>query len=54
LRRTVYLDPGHYEALCHLALLAEREGHVREAALFRQRAARVLERGSRTAAQTSR
>jgi chemotaxis protein methyltransferase WspC len=44
LRRAVYLDPGHYEALCHLALLAEREGAARDADLFRQRAARVFER----------
>lgn len=45
LRRVVYLDPGHYEALCHLALLAERGGHAREAAVFRQRAARIFQRG---------
>lgn len=44
LRRAIYLDPGHYEALCHLALLAERGGHARDAEVFRQRAARVFGR----------
>lgn len=44
LRRAIYLDPGHYEALCHLALLADRGGHAPEAAVFRQRAARIFDR----------
>ena len=44
LRRAVYLDPEHYEALSHLALLTERNGHAREAAALRQRAVRVFER----------
>ena len=51
LRRAIYLDPGHYEALCHLALLAERGGHAPEAAVFRQRAARIF--GRRPAPTTS-
>ena len=51
LRRAIYLQPAHYEALCHLALLAERSGHAREAAVFRQRAARVF--GRRTTPATS-
>ncbi|HYD97562.1 MAG TPA: CheR family methyltransferase [Noviherbaspirillum sp.] len=46
LRRAVYLDPDHYEALCHLALLAERRGNAAAARSFRQRAGRVYERQS--------
>ena len=52
LRRAVYLDPTHYEALCHLALLAERGGHAREANVFRQRAARVFGRRPALASST--
>lgn len=44
LRRAVYLDPHHYEALCHLALLAERHGDDAGARAYRRRAARVYER----------
>jgi chemotaxis protein methyltransferase WspC len=43
-RRCVYLRPDHYEALCHLALLAEQTGDAQQAAAFRQRAARVYGR----------
>lgn len=43
-RRCVYLQPDHYEALCHLALLAKESGDAAQAAAFRQRAARVYER----------
>ncbi len=43
-RRCVYLQPDHYEALCHLALLAEQAGETRQAAAFRQRAARIYGR----------
>lgn len=43
-RRCVYLQPDHYEALCHLALLAEQAGDTRQAATFRQRAGRVYGR----------
>lgn len=46
-RRCVYLDPGHYEALCSLALLHERLGDGERGASFRRRAARAFEeRGS--------
>lgn len=44
LRRAVYLDPNHYEALCHLALLAEGRGSPSMADALRQRAARVYRR----------
>jgi chemotaxis protein methyltransferase WspC len=43
-RRCVYLQPDHYEALCHLALLAEQTGDERQAATLRQRAARIWRR----------
>jgi chemotaxis protein methyltransferase WspC len=41
-RRCVYLDPNHYEALCHLALLASDGGDAKGADAYRQRAARVF------------
>ncbi|RJG08506.1 CheR family methyltransferase [Massilia cavernae] len=43
-RRCVYLQPDHYEALCHLALLAGERGDAAQADAFRQRAARVWQR----------
>lgn len=45
-RRCVYLQPDHYEALCHLALLAKESGDAAQAAAFRQRAARVYQRAA--------
>jgi chemotaxis protein methyltransferase WspC len=43
-RRCIYLQPDHYEALCHLALLCEHGGETAQAAAYRQRAARVYAR----------
>jgi chemotaxis protein methyltransferase WspC len=43
-RRCIYLDPQHYDALCHLALAAEQEGDAGQALALRQRAARVHQR----------
>ena len=43
-RRCIYLQPDHYEALCHLALLAGQEGDAQQAAAFKRRAARIYER----------
>lgn len=43
-RRCVYLDPGHYEALCHLALLARRNGDAQAAGAYQERAARLYGR----------
>ena len=43
-RRCVYLQPGHYEALCHLALLARRSGDGAAADAYQRRAARLYER----------
>jgi chemotaxis protein methyltransferase WspC len=48
-RRCIYLQPDHYEALCHLALLAGQRGDAAAAAAFRQRAARVYQRRQDTA-----
>jgi chemotaxis protein methyltransferase WspC len=44
LKRCLYLDPDHYEALCHLALLQEQEGNSRAAATLKARAARAYQR----------
>ncbi|KAB8037335.1 CheR family methyltransferase [Janthinobacterium aquaticum] len=43
-RRCIYLRPDHYEALCHLSLLAERNGNHTAAATLKARAARVYQR----------
>ena len=43
-RRCVYLQPDHYEALCHLALLCEAAGDATQGSAFRQRAARIYAR----------
>lgn len=51
-RRCVYLQPDHYEALCHLSLLARRDGDARSADAYQERAARVdgrAQAGRRTA-----
>jgi chemotaxis protein methyltransferase WspC len=39
-RKTLYLEPGHPEALHHYALLLERQGDVRGAQMLRDRASR--------------
>jgi len=39
--RAVYLQPDHYEALVHLALLMEHRGDRAMAAVLRQRAQRA-------------
>lgn len=40
-RKALYLDPDHYEALIHLALLLERTGDPGSARTFKRRAERV-------------
>jgi chemotaxis protein methyltransferase WspC len=45
-RRCVYLKPDHYEALCHLALLAGQRGDAAQSDALRQRAARVFQRAN--------
>ncbi len=51
LRRCLYLQPDHYEALCALALLHERRGDAGDAALLRRRAARIHDRNAAEGAQ---
>lgn len=41
LRKTIYLDPRHYEALIQLAILAEEQGNTTGARNYRARAERV-------------
>ena len=40
-RKTIFLEPRHYEALSHLSLLLEKKGDRKNAELFRQRASRT-------------
>lgn len=40
-RKTVYLEPGHSDALIHLALLARRRGELEAAHRFQHRARRI-------------
>lgn len=40
-RKAIYLDPNHYEALVHVALLLEINGDVTRADAFKRRAERV-------------
>jgi chemotaxis protein methyltransferase WspC len=40
LEKALYLDPRHYQALAHMALLAERRGDARQASNYRRRASR--------------
>ena len=43
-RRAVYLEPNHYEALCHLALLVAQQGRIADADALKARAARIFKR----------
>ncbi|USX25430.1 methyltransferase [Oxalobacteraceae bacterium OTU3CINTB1] len=43
-KRCIYLQPDHYEALCHLALLAETKSDTATAAALKARAARIYKR----------
>jgi len=43
-RKVIYLEPNHYEALLHLALLSEQSGEQRDARQWRHRAHRVKAR----------
>jgi chemotaxis protein methyltransferase WspC len=43
-KRCIYLQPDHYEALCHLALLAETNNDAAGAAALKARAARIYKR----------
>nr|GEU28358.1 ornithine carbamoyltransferase, chloroplastic [Tanacetum cinerariifolium] len=50
-KRCIYLQPDHYEALCHLALLAETNSDPVTAAALKARAARIYKRQQASAAQ---
>jgi chemotaxis protein methyltransferase WspC len=43
-KRCIYLQPDHYEALCHLALLAETNNDPATATALKARAARIYKR----------
>ncbi|SFV17486.1 CheR family methyltransferase [Pseudoduganella namucuonensis] len=43
-RRCIYLQPDHYDALCHLALLAEQHGDDDAASTLKARAKRIYQR----------
>jgi chemotaxis protein methyltransferase WspC len=45
-RRAVYLEPDHYEALTHLALITEQIGDLRTARVLQNRAQRARERSA--------
>ncbi|MBJ7308842.1 CheR family methyltransferase [Rugamonas sp. CCM 8940] len=47
-RRCIYLQPDHYEALCHLALLAEQQRDSATAVTLKARAARIYKRQQAT------
>ena len=47
LRKAVYLQPDHVQALAHLALAAEERGDLKAAELFQQRARQASERQGR-------
>jgi chemotaxis protein methyltransferase WspC len=47
-RRCIYLQPDHYDALCHLALLAETNRDPAAAAALKARAARIYKRQQAT------
>ena len=40
-RKTIYLDPDHYEALAHLGVICQQQGDAVSAERFQQRAARA-------------
>jgi len=43
-RKALFLDPGHYQSLVQMSLLAEQRGDRASAGLYRARAGRVFER----------
>ena len=43
-RKTVYLDPHHYEALAHLSVICEQQGDFENAQRFHERAIRAQQR----------
>ncbi|MFQ5465357.1 MAG: hypothetical protein ACE5EI_05455, partial [Thermodesulfobacteriota bacterium] len=45
-RKALYLEPDHYEALVHLALLKEQQGDSVAALLLKRRTRRVYEKAA--------
>ena len=45
-RKAIYLEPNHFEALLHAALLLEKAGDVARADAFRRRAERLRSKSS--------
>lgn len=45
LRKTLFLNPKHYEALIHLSLLLQEKGDILNAELFKNRANRAIDKG---------
>lgn len=43
-RKAIYLDPNHHDALLHLAVIAETQGNMVAAAVYRARASRVTKK----------
>jgi chemotaxis protein methyltransferase WspC len=43
-RKTIYLDPNHYEALTHLSVIYQQQGDAVSAQRFQRRAARAQQR----------
>lgn len=43
-RKTIYLEPNHYEALTHLSVIYDKKGDTQNARRFRERAARAYAR----------
>jgi chemotaxis protein methyltransferase WspC len=46
-RKALYLEPAHADAVMHLALLVERQGHAAEAKVLWSRARRLTAGGGR-------
>jgi chemotaxis protein methyltransferase WspC len=44
LRKAIYLDPNHYEALTHLGVICRQKGDDAGASRFQERAARAAQR----------
>jgi chemotaxis protein methyltransferase WspC len=54
LRKAIYLDPNHHDALIHLALLAGHRGDQAGARLFLERAERIKRRAADDSQQVRR
>ncbi|HPO63113.1 MAG TPA: CheR family methyltransferase, partial [Candidatus Kapabacteria bacterium] len=39
--KALYLNPNHYEAVVHLSLIYEKQGNIKQASLFKERAIKI-------------